>query len=72
MQSTVASLLLITSAAILTCVVVNYAVAVVGETIHKPNADGFDALNGLQTFIRNQTSIMSNQTQESPPNECPP
>ncbi len=55
MQSTVASLMLITSAVILTCVVVNYAVAVFGETVETQNADGFDALQNLQDLVQNQT-----------------
>ena len=72
MQSTVASLLLITSAVILTCVVVNYAVAVFSETTQMQGSDELDALKGLQSFIRNQTGIVSNQTQESAPNEQSP
>ena len=72
MQSTVASLLLITSAVILACVVVNYAVAVFSETTKMQDSDELDALRDLQSFIRNQTSILSNQTQESTPNEQSP
>jgi hypothetical protein len=66
MQTTVATLLLITSAVILTCIVIDYAVVVVQETLQTANIPQLDRLRNIQSSILNQTDSLFNQTQPVP------
>lgn len=66
MQTTVATLLLITSAVILTCVVIDYAVVVVQQTLQTTNIPQLDRLRDIQSSILNQTDSLFNQTQPLP------
>lgn len=63
MQSTVASLLLVTSAVALACFTVNYSVVIAEQYIQVQNGPLFDRLNNLQEYVLNQTDSMFDQTQ---------
>jgi hypothetical protein len=62
LQTTVATLLLITASVMLTCVVVDYAVSVVQTTLQTQNIPQLDRLRDIQNFILNQTDSLFNQT----------
>lgn len=62
METSVATLLLVTSAVILTCVVVNYAMAVVEQTLNTDNIPQLDHMKSLTDKLLNQTDTLYNQT----------
>lgn len=66
MQGTLATLLLITSAVILTGIVVDYAVVTVQQTLQTTNIPQLDQLRNLQNSLLNQTGSLFNQTQALP------
>ena len=68
LQTTVATLLLITAAVVLTCVVIDYAVSVVQTTLQTTNIPQLDRLKNIQSSILNQTDTLYNQTQLTPQN----
>ncbi|MCW4025617.1 MAG: hypothetical protein NWF01_11380 [Candidatus Bathyarchaeota archaeon] len=68
MQSTVATLLLVTSAVMLCCFVVNYAITVSEQTIQTEDNPQLDRLRTLEELLLNQTSQLLNQTQIGIPN----
>lgn len=72
MQTTVATLLLITSAVVLACVVVDYAVVVVQNTLQTTNIPQLDRLRDIESSILNQTDSLFNQTQPVPADSPPP
>jgi hypothetical protein len=71
-QTTVATLLLITSAVILTCVVIDYAVGIVQQTLNTDNIPQLARIRDIENRIQNQTDSLFNQappelpTQQSP------
>ncbi len=67
MQSTLATLLLITSAVVLTCVVVDYAVVVVEQTLQTADVPELDQIRNLAHSLLNQTENVLNQTQPQSP-----
>ncbi|NLE06259.1 MAG: hypothetical protein GX638_15845 [Crenarchaeota archaeon] len=62
MQTTVASLLLVVSAVVLTCLVIDYTVNVVEATLNTDNIPAIAQLRNLQNNILNQTNYLINQT----------
>ena len=70
MQATVATLLLITSTVILTCIVVDYAVSIVQATLQTDNIPQLEMLKNIQNSMLNQTDNVftqySNQTMSQP------
>jgi hypothetical protein len=66
MQTTVATLLLITSAVVLTCVVIDYAVSVVQTTLQTDNIPQLDRIRNMQNTVLNQTDSLFNQTLPQP------
>jgi hypothetical protein len=72
LETTVAALLLITSAVILTCVVVDYAVGVIQATLNTPNIPAFGRIKNIENSILNQTDSIFNQTQPELPVQPPP
>jgi len=66
MQVPMATLLLVTSAVILTCVVVDYAVVTVEQTLQNPNLPQLDRLRALEASLLNQTDSLFSQTQPVP------
>jgi hypothetical protein len=63
MQSTLTALLLITSAVILSSVVVGYAVSITEQTLGTTNLPQLDQLRSLQSSLLNQTDNMITQIQ---------
>ena len=72
MQSTVATLLLITSAVILTCVVVDYAVGIVQQTLNTENIPQLARIRAIENGILNQTDSFFNQTSPELPTQQSP
>jgi hypothetical protein len=71
-QTTVATLLLITSAVLLTCVVIDYAVGIIQQTLNTDNIPQLAKIRDIENRIQNQTDSLFNQappelpTQQSP------
>ncbi len=72
MQTTVATLLLVISAVILTCVVIDYCIGVVETTLQTKNSPQLDRLRRLENNILNQTDNLINQTITQPTNQTEP
>jgi predicted PurR-regulated permease PerM len=62
MQTSVSTLLLVVSAVLLTCVVINYAVTTVEQTL-QTNIQQVNRIQKLENAILNQTNNLINQTQ---------
>lgn len=62
LQTTLATLLLVTSAVILTCIVIDYAVVVVQSTLQTQDIPQLDRLRNLEDSLLNQTDSFFNQT----------
>jgi hypothetical protein len=62
-QSTVATLLLITSAVMLTCVVIDYAVGIFVNVLQTDNLPQIAKIRDLEGKVLNQTDNLFNQTQ---------
>jgi hypothetical protein len=71
MQTTLATLLLITSAVVLTAVVVDYAVVIVEETLRTTNSTQLDRIRDINYALLNQTDNILNQTQPNIQNTPP-
>ena len=72
MQATLATLLLITSAVMLTCVVVNYAVGICENVLQTDNLPQIDKIRDLQSKILNQTETLFDQTEDLLANPAQP
>jgi hypothetical protein len=72
MQTTVATLLLITSVVVLSCVVVDYAVTIVQHTLQTTNIPQLDRIKDIQRSILNETDSFFNQTITQPQDTWPP
>jgi hypothetical protein len=72
METTVATLLLITSSVILMCVVVDYAVTTVQQTLNTQNIPQLDRIRGMENNLLNQTDSVFNQTQPDLPTQPSP
>ena len=58
MQTTVATLLFVTSAVVLACVVVNYAVEACEQTLDTESLPQFDRIRALEDNLLNQTDTL--------------
>lgn len=67
MQTSIAALLLVTAAVMFTCVVVNYGVAVVEQTLGTNNNPQLDQIKSFENNILNQTDQLFNETQPQQP-----
>ncbi|MDG6223046.1 MAG: hypothetical protein IAX21_01630 [Candidatus Bathyarchaeota archaeon] len=61
MQTTVATLLFVTSAVILACVVVDYAVVACEQTLDTESLPQFERIRALENKLLNQTDTLINQ-----------
>ena len=61
MQVPLTSLLLITAAVLLTCVVIDYSVNVVQNTINTRNSPEIDKIKNLENNVLNQTNNLLEQ-----------
>ena len=69
METSVATLLLVTSAVVLACVVVNYAVSVVEQVLNTENIPQFARIKNFENNLLNQTARLFNQTQPELPDQ---
>ena len=78
MQTTLATLLFVTAAVLLACVVVNYTVAIFEQTIDTENSPQIEKIHELETMIMDQTDTLIynvdslNQTDTQQPNKILP
>lgn len=72
METTVTSLLLVTAAVVLACVVVNYAVNVVEQAVNTDNIPQLDRIKNIENNLLNQTDQLFNETQPQLPSQPPP
>ena len=61
MQTTVATLLFVTSAVILACVVVDYTVVIFEQTLDTEDMPQIDRIRTLENIILNQTDNLINE-----------
>jgi len=62
LQTSVATLLLVTAAVVISCVVINYAVTVVEQTLNSENIPELNRLRNLENSILIQTDQLFNET----------
>ena len=72
METVVATLLLVVSAVLLACVVIDYAVIIVEQTLQTTNIPQIDRIREIEDFLLNQTDNLFNQTQPEILNIMPP
>ncbi|MCJ7721836.1 hypothetical protein MUO98_05465 [Candidatus Bathyarchaeota archaeon] len=61
MQTTVATLLFVTSAVILACVVVDYTIVIFEQTLATEDTPQIDRIQKLENIILNQTDNLINE-----------
>jgi hypothetical protein len=61
MQTTVATLLFVTSAVILACIVVEYAVVAFEQTLDTEDSPQIDRIRKIENMLLNQTDNLSNE-----------
>lgn len=59
METAVATLLLVTAAVVLACVVVGYAVNISEQTMNTTNNPQLDQIKGLENTLLNETDIFN-------------
>jgi hypothetical protein len=64
MQASLATLLLVTSAVLLTSVVIGYAVSVTEQVLGTSNLPQLDRLRNLESNLLNQTDTLLTQVQD--------
>jgi ABC-type uncharacterized transport system YnjBCD permease subunit len=72
MQTVVATLLLVVSAVMLACVVIDYAIVTVEQTLQTTNIPQIDRIRKIESSILNQTDNLFNQTQPELPDAIQP
>ena len=61
MQTTVATLMFVTSAVLLACIVINYAVVIFEQTLETENSPQIDRIRNLENMVLNQTDNLINE-----------
>jgi hypothetical protein len=72
MDTVVASLLLVVSATLLACVIVNYAINIVENTLQMTDIPEIDRIREIQEYLYNQTDSVINQTMPELSDPLPP
>jgi hypothetical protein len=72
MQTTVATLLFVTSAVILACVVVEFAVVTCEQTLDTENAPQIDRIRKMENMLLNQTDNLFNEIESLNQTETQP
>jgi predicted PurR-regulated permease PerM len=72
LETAVTSLLLVTAAVVLACVVVNYAVNIVEQVANTDNIPQLDRIKNIENNLLNQTDQLFNETQPQLPSQPPP
>jgi hypothetical protein len=60
MQTTIATLLFVTSAVILACVVVDYTIVIFEQTLDTENSPQIDRVREIENMVLNQTDNLVN------------
>jgi len=68
-QTSIATLLLVTSVVILTCVVIDYAVNIVQATLNTDDIPQLGRLRDIENRLLNQTDSLFNEPQPEPTNQ---
>jgi len=68
----VATLLLVTAAVVLACIVVNYAVTLAQQTANNESNPNYEPIKNLESNLLNQTYQIINQTQPLLPGQPTP
>jgi hypothetical protein len=63
MQTTLATLLFVTAAVLLACVVVNYTVAIFEQTLDTENSPQIEKIHELEAIILNETDNLINNVE---------
>jgi hypothetical protein len=71
LETAVATLLLITASVVIACVVVDYAVNTIQQTINTQNMPQLDRLKSIEANIMNGTSNIYNSTMPDLPTQPP-
>jgi hypothetical protein len=71
-DTVVASLLLVVSATLLACVIVNYAINIVENTLQMTDIPEIDRIREIQEYLYNQTDSIINQTMPELSDPLPP
>ena len=61
MQTTVATLMFVTSAVLLACIVINYAVVIFEQTLDTEDSPQIDRIRNLENMVLNQTDNLINE-----------
>jgi len=61
MQTTVATLLFVTSAVLLACIVINYSVVIFEQTLDTENSPQIERIRNLENMVLNQTNNLTNE-----------
>ena len=72
MQTTVATLLFVTSVVILACIVVEYAVVTFEQTLDTEDAPQIDRIRKMENMILNQTDDLINEIESFNQTETQP
>jgi hypothetical protein len=72
LETTVAALLLVTSTVVLACIVVDYAVTIVQQTLNTDNIPQLARIKNIENSLLNQTDNLFNQTAPELPGQPPP
>jgi hypothetical protein len=68
----VATLLLVTSCVVLTCIVIDYAVVIFQDSLQTTNIPQLDRIRQLQQSLLNETDSLFNQTLPEVAESFPP
>ena len=72
MQTTVATLLFVTSAVILACIVVEFAVVTFEQTLQTEDMPQIDRIRKIENMILNQTDSLFNEIESLNQTKIPP
>jgi len=72
LETSVATLLLVTASVVLCCVVIDYAISVVETTLQTDNIPQLQRIRNVENSILNQTDTLFNQTVPQPQETMPP
>jgi hypothetical protein len=71
MQTSIATLLLLTTGVVLACIVVNYAVSITEQALNTENIPQLDRIKNLENNVLDQTDHLFNETQPQLPSQPP-
>jgi hypothetical protein len=72
LETTVAALLLVTSTVVFACLVIDYAVTIMQQTLNTENIPQLSRIRNLESSILNHTDNLFNQTLPELPSQLMP